>query len=439
MLVILMARSGGAQAFGNWAKTHIKSRVGAQLALMLFHLFIFIDDYFSALTVGNTMRPVTDAGKVSRAKLSYLIDATAAPICVLAPISTWAAAVTSYIPSEYENDVNGFQMFILAIPFNFYAILTIVMVLTLILFKFDYGPMAKHEYNAEINGDLFTTPERPYKSVEEEEAHVRGRVYDLLTPILIIIICCVTALIYTGGFFSPGEEGHSNFVAAFANADAATGLATGGVIAIVIIILYYICRRVLKLRDLTEIFPKGVTAMASPILILTFAWTLKAMTDSLGSTDFVISIMDGPARNFAAILPMIVFVISGAIAFATGTSWGTYGIMIPIVCSVFAASDSNLLIVGIAACLAGGVFGDHCSPISDTTIMASAGAQCDHINHVRTQLPYAITVAVFSAIMFLIAGFVQSAAIMLPLAIVLFVAVLLVIKKVAGKTISAKA
>jgi Na+/H+ antiporter NhaC len=435
MIVILMARSGGAQAFGNWASEHIRSRVGAQLALMVFHLFIFIDDYFSALTVGSTMRPVTDKGHVSRAKLAYLIDATAAPICILAPISTWAAAVASYIPEEGAgSDINGFTMFIQAIPYNFYAILTIIMILVLILFKFDYGPMATHEYNAEVNGDLFTTPERPYKGVEDEVPHERGKVYDLVIPILILIFCCVTALIYSGGFFSTGEDNYHDFVSSFGDADAATGLAIGGVVSIFVVIIYYMCRRVLKLSELTDIFPKGVGAMASPILILTFAWTLKAMTDSLGSTTFVETAMAG-SGSFQEFLPMIVFLVSSAIAFATGTSWGTYGIMVPIVCSVFAGTDNTLLVIGISACLAGGVFGDHCSPISDTTIMASAGAQCDHINHVRTQLPYALTVAGFSAVMFLIAGFVQNAAIMLPLAIVLFVALLLVLKKTIGKTI----
>ncbi|MDR1953899.1 MAG: Na+/H+ antiporter NhaC family protein [Clostridiales Family XIII bacterium] len=435
MIVVMMSKVGGAQAFGNWASKRIKTRVGAQLALMVFHLFIFIDDYFACLTVGSVMRPVTDRAKVSRAKLAYLIDATAAPICILAPISTWAAAVASYIPDEEAySDINGFTMFIQAIPFNFYAILTIVMILTIILLKFDYGPMAVHEHNAELKGDLFTTPDRPYDDVKEEDIQERGRVYDLAVPVIILIISCVVALIYTGGFYSPGEDGYGSFVTAFSNADAATGLVLGSVFSIVVVIIYYLCRRLLAVKDLTSIIPKGLNAMASPILILTFAWTLKAMTDALGSRPFVEGAMAGPAQNFASFLPALVFIVSGFIAFSTGTSWGTYGIMVPIVCAVFAGVDNDLLVVGIAACLAGGVLGDHCSPISDTTIMASAGAQCNHINHVNTQLPYALTVAAFSFVMYIIAGFTRSALITLPIAIVGFVAVLFVIKKVFGKT-----
>jgi Na+/H+ antiporter NhaC len=302
VIVVLMSKVGGAEAFGNWASTHVKSRVGAQLALMVFHLFIFIDDYFACLTVGNVMRPVTDRQNVSRAKLAYLIDATAAPVCILAPISTWAAAVASYIPDDekYEH-INGFTMFIKAIPYNFYAILTIIMILSLILLKFDFGPMAKHERNALVNGDLFTTPERPYKDVEKEEVNERGRVYDMAVPIVILIIACVFSLIYTGGFFD-GES----FVHAFGNADAALGLVIGGLVSTILIIVYYLCRRLIKIRDLTDVFPKGVSAMASPVLILTFAWTLKNMTDALGSTPFVEAVMEGPANNLVGILPAVV-------------------------------------------------------------------------------------------------------------------------------------
>jgi Na+/H+ antiporter NhaC len=436
IIVILMSRVGGAEAFGNWASTHVKSRAGAQLALMVFHLFIFIDDYFACLTVGNVMRPLTDRQHVSRAKLAYLIDGTAAPVCILAPISTWAAAVASYIPKEGAgSDINGFTMFIEAIPYNFYAILTIIMILSLILLKFDFGPMATHERNALTKGDLFTTPERPYKDVEKEEVNERGRVYDMVVPILILIVSCVIALIYSGGFFA--EDG-GDFIAAFGNADAALGLVIGGVVALTIIIVYYFARRLIKVRELTEIFPKGVGAMASPVLILTFAWTLKNMTDSLGSTDFVTEVMQGPAESLVSVLPAVVFIISAAIAFATGTSWGTYGIMVPIVCAVFAVPsvDSRLLVIGIAACLAGGVFGDHASPISDTTIMASAGAQSDHINHVRTQLPYAATVAAYSFVMFLIAGYVRTAAIMLPIAIVGFIALMFILRKAIGTSVA---
>jgi Na+/H+ antiporter NhaC len=436
IIVIMMSRVGGAQAFGNWANKKIKTRVGAQLALMLFHLFIFIDDYFACLTVGSVMRPVTDRAHVSRAKLSYLIDATAAPICILAPISTWAAAVASYIPEEYA-EINGFTMFIKAIPYNFYAILTIVMILSLILLKFDFGPMAKHEHNALISGDLFTTPDRPYADADNEEGHEGGRVYDLIVPIVILIISCVTSLIYSGGFFDSSDgDHHLNFVSSFADADAALGLVIGSLISIIVVIIYYLCRKLFKIRDLTEICPKGINVMAAPCLILTFAWTLKAMTDALGSADFVSAVMAGPAANLQSVLPLLVFIISALIAFATGTSWGTYGIMVPIVCAVFAGVNPDLLVIGIAACLAGGVFGDHCSPISDTTIMASAGAQCNHINHVNTQLPYAVTVAIFSAVMFLIAGFVRSAVIMLPIALILFIAMMFVIRKFFGTSLA---
>jgi Na+/H+ antiporter NhaC len=434
IIVIMMSRVGGAEAFGKWAATHVRTRAGAQLALMLFHVFIFIDDYFACLTVGNVMRPLTDRQNVSRAKLAYLIDGTAAPVCILAPVSTWAAAVASYIPEEGAgSDINGFAMFIQAIPYNFYAILTIVMILSLILLKFDYGPMATHEKNALSNGDLFTTPERPYQDVEKEVANERGRVYDMVVPIVVLIISCVIALIYSGGFFA---EGGGKFVDAFANADAALGLVIGGVVSLVIITLYYFCRRLIRIRELTDIFPKGIGVMASPVLILTFAWTLKNMTDSLGSTEFVTSVMQGPAHSLVEILPAVVFIISAAIAFATGTSWGTYGIMVPIVCSVFAGVDEKLLVVGIAACLAGGVFGDHSSPISDTTIMASAGAQSDHINHVRTQLPYAMTVAAFSLVMFIVAGYVKSAAITLPIAVVGFIALIFIIRKFFGTSVA---
>ncbi|MDR2457328.1 MAG: Na+/H+ antiporter NhaC family protein [Clostridiales Family XIII bacterium] len=439
MIVAMMAKVGGSRAFGEWASKKIKSRVGAQLALMLFHLFIFIDDYFACLTVGSVMRPVTDRAKVSRAKLAYLIDGTAAPICILAPISTWAAAVASYIPEEGAgSDINGFTMFIKAIPWNFYAILTIIMILILVLLRFDYGPMAKHEYNAEVNNDLFTTPDRPYSEeaaeMDKEVAEEKGRVYDLIFPIAVLIVSCVIALIYTGGFFAEGDA-HFNFVEAFSGSDAATGLVIGSIFSIVIIIIYYIARRLLPIRELTNVIPKGIHAMASPILILSFAWTLKAMTDTMGSSDFVSAALEGPAQTLQNFLPAIVFLVAAGIAFSTGTSWGTYGIVIPIVAAVFAGVDEELLVIGIAACLAGGVMGDHCSPISDTTIMASAGAQCNHINHVNTQLPYALTVAAFSFVMYLIGGFVRNAFIMLPLAIILFILLLFVVKKLFGKTI----
>jgi Na+/H+ antiporter NhaC len=425
VIVAMMARTGGAQAFGVWANTKVKTRVGAQLALMVFHLFIFIDDYFACLTVGSIMRPVTDRANISRAKLAWLIDSTAAPICILAPISTWAAAVTSYLPEDSE--INGFTMFVRAIPWNFYALLTLVMILCTILMKVDFGPMKRHEENA-IRGDLYTTPDRPFADAEVEDANSRGRVYDLAIPIIILIISCVTGLIYSGGFFDG-----ASFVEAFSNADAALGLVLGSIFSIVVVIIYYFIRRLLSVKDLTEAIPKGVNVMASPILILTFAWMLKAMTDALGSREFVKSVMEGPAQHMESVLPAVVFIIAALIAFATGTSWGTYAIMIPIVCSVFEVTNPDLLIIGIAASLAGGVMGDHCSPISDTTIMASAGAQCNHINHVSTQLPYALTVGGFSFVMFLISGFVRNVVIMLPVALILFVAMMFVIKMTIGK------
>jgi Na+/H+ antiporter NhaC len=424
-IVVMMGRTGGAQAFGNWASAHVKSRVGAQIALMIFHLFIFIDDYFACLTVGSIMRPVMDKKNVSRAKLAYLIDATAAPICILAPVSTWAAAVSSYLPEG--SNINGFTMFIQAIPWNFYALLTICMILCLVLMKFNYGPMKLHEYNAEFKNDLYTTPDRPFADAENEKANDRGRVFDLWIPVLVLIVSCVIGLIYTGGFFDG-----VGFVDAFGGADAALGLVLGSVVTIIFTIVYYLCRRLFTVRELTELVPKGVNVMASPIFILTFAWTLKAMTDHLGSADFVSSVMEGPAQSMQGVLPAVAFIISALIAFSTGTSWGTYGIMIPIVVAVFDVVHPDLLIIGIAACLAGGVMGDHCSPISDTTIMASAGAQCNHINHVNTQLPYALTVGIFSFVMFLIAGFIRNVVIMLPLAIVLFVLMMFMLKKVFG-------
>jgi Na+/H+ antiporter NhaC len=430
MMVVMMSKTGGAEAFGKWASAHIKTRLGAQIALMIFHVFIFIDDYFACLTVGSVMRPVMNKRNVSRAKLAYLIDGTAAPICILAPVSTWAAAVASYIPDD--SDINGFTMFLQAIPYNFYALLTIAMILCLIIMKFDYGPMARHEYNAEVHNDLFTTPDRPYADVTDEAPEdSRGRVYDLAVPIVILIVACVMALLYTGGFYASGDD-KASFVDAFADADAATGLVIGSLIAIIVTIIYYVARRLIRLRDLTEICPKGINAMASPILILCFAWTLKAMTDSLGSTAFVENAMAGPAQNLESFLPAIVFVVSAFIAFATGTSWGTYGIMIPIVVSVFEGVNPDLLVIGIAACLAGGVMGDHCSPISDTTIMASAGAQCNHINHVNTQLPYALTVAAVSFVMFIVAGLLRSP-VVLPIAVVVLVLLMFVLKFTVAK------
>lgn len=422
-LVAMMNKSGSSAAFGRWAKTHIKTRTGAQLATVVLGVLIFIDDYFNCLTVGSVMRPVTDAHKVSRAKLSYIIDATAAPVCIIAPISSWAAAVAGF--ARGAGAENGISLFISAIPYNFYALLTIVMMLFLAFSKFDYGPMRKHEMNALENDDLFSGG--MIKDDDNSEVNEKGRVFDLIVPIVVLIICCVIGMIYSGGFFD-GE----GFVTAFSNSDASVGLAYGAAVAIVIDIIYFLVRRLVSFKDLMACLPDGFKAMVPAILILTCAWTLKAMTDSLGAKIFISQLVEGTAGTFQSFLPAIIFLIAIGLSFATGTSWGTFGILIPIVLSVFSA-DQPITIVAISACMAGAVCGDHCSPISDTTIMASAGAQCDHINHVSTQLPYAMTVAGVSAVGYVIAGFVSNWMIVLPIEIVLMVGTLFVIKAVTGK------
>ena len=416
-MVCLMNRAGGSAAFGRWAKEKIRSRAGAQLATIVLGVLIFIDDYFNCLTVGSVMRPVTDRHNVSRSKLAYLIDATAAPVCIIAPISSWAAAVTGFVEGE-----DGFSIFIQAIPYNFYALLTIAMMVCLVVMKFDFGPMAAHEKNAQ-NGDLFSSGKKDEKEVEVETANPRGRVVDLVVPILVLIICCIVGMIYTGGFFSGAD-----FVTAFSNSDASVGLALGSFFAMVLTILFYCVRRVLGFTDCMACLPNGFKAMVPAILILTFAWTLKAMTDSLGAAAFVAAAMEKAAGGLMYLLPAIIFLVGCFLAFATGTSWGTFGILIPIVVAVFEKSDPKLMIISIAACMAGAVCGDHCSPISDTTIMASAGAQCDHVNHVTTQLPYVITVAAVSFVTYLLAGFVQNAWITLPIGLALLIIVLLVIR-----------
>ena len=423
ILVSLMNKSGGSAAFGRWAGEHIKSRAGAQLATVLLGVLIFVDDYFNCLTVGSVMRPVTDKHNVSRAKLAYLIDATAAPICIIAPISSWAAAVTGFVEGE-----DGLSIFVRAIPYNFYALLTIVMMIAIILMKFDYGPMKMHEINAQTKGDLHSTEHSEFKHVEEEEINEKGRVIDLIIPIATLIFCCVVGMIDTGGFFA-GE----NFVTAFSNCDASVGLMLGSFIAFIITIVYYLVRRVLKWNECMSSIPEGFKAMVPAILILTLAWTLKTMTDSLGAADYVAGIMESSAASLMNFLPAIIFVVGCFLAFSTGTSWGTFGILIPIVVAVFAGTNENMMIMSISACMAGAVCGDHCSPISDTTIMASAGGQCDHVNHVSTQLPYAITVAAVSFVTYLIAGFVQTPVIALPAGIVLMIVTLLVIKKMTCK------
>lgn len=418
-MVYLMNKAGGSAAFGRWAEGHIKSRVGAQLATVALGVMIFIDDYFNCLTVGSVMRPVTDGHRVSRAKLAYIIDATAAPICIIAPISSWAAAVTGFVEG-----VNGLELFIRAIPYNFYAFLTLVMLITLAAGKFDYGPMALHEANARLNGDLYTSGKHPDGSAEGEQPNPKGRVRDLLIPIAVLIVCCVMGMLYTGGFFSG-----VNFVDAFANSVASEGLVYGSAVAFLFTVVYYMCRGILNFRECMESLPEGFKSMVPAIMILTLAWTLKAMTDSLGAREFVGALVQSSAGAVLNLLPAIVFVIAVFLAFSTGTSWGTFGILIPIVTYAFQYDMNNeMMIIAISACMAGAVAGDHCSPISDTTIMASAGAQCDHLNHVSTQLPYALTVAAVSFVCYLIAGMVRNVFIMLPLSIALMVGTLLVIR-----------
>lgn len=417
ILVCMMNQAGGSAAFGRWASEHIKSRVGAQLATVLLGVLIFIDDYFNCLTVGSVMRPVTDKHNVSRAKLAYLIDATAAPICIIAPISSWAAAVTGFVEGE-----DGLSIFIRAIPYNFYALLTIVMMVALTVMSADYGLMRKHEENA-LKGDLYTTPDRPYANAEEEESNPKGGVIDLVFPIIVLIFCCVIGMIYTGGFF----EG-AGFVEAFSGSDASVGLMLGSFFAFIITIVFYAVRKVLKFGESMACIPEGFKAMVSPILILTLAWTLKAMTDSLGADVFVAEIVKSSSDGLVNLLPAIIFLVGCFLAFATGTSWGTFGILIPIVVEAFSETNETMMIISISACMAGAVCGDHCSPISDTTIMASAGAQCNHVNHVSTQLPYAVTVAAVSCVTYIIAGFAQTPLIPLVIGILLMIGVLYVMK-----------
>ena len=418
-IVCLMNRAGGSAAFGEWASKHIKTRVGAQLATIALGVLIFVDDYFNCLTVGSVMRPVTDKHKVSRAKLSYLIDATAAPVCIIAPISSWAAAVSGSV----EEGMNGFEIFLQAIPYNFYALLTILMMIILIVTKRDYGTMHKHEVNA-IRGDIFTTEDRPYGDGTVDNQEHKGKVIDLVLPIIALISCCIIGMLYTGGFFRGVD-----FISAFSDCDADIGLAVGSCAALLITIVWYLIRRVMKFTECMECIPEGFKAMVPAIMILICAWTLNTMTSSLGSTEFVESTVSGFAGGMMNFLPAIVFAIGCFIAFATGTSWGTFGILIPIVIAVFGRTNPELMVISISACMAGAVCGDHCSPISDTTIMASAGAQCNHVNHVSTQLPYAMTVAAVSFITYIIAGFTKSAWISLPIGALLLIAVLLMVGK----------
>lgn len=422
ILVALMNKAGGSAAFGKWASTRIKTRVGAQLATMALGVMIFVDDYFNCLTVGNVMRPVTDRHQVSRAKLAYIIDATAAPICIIAPISSWAAAVTSSVPEG--SGINGFTTFLKTIPYNYYALFTIITAVFLTVTKVDFGLMKKHEINA-INGDLFTTPERPFKEENGENTNSKGKVADLLLPVIVLIVACITCMLYTGGFFV-GES----FVNAFAGSDASVGLVMGSFIALMFTFVYYMLREVITFEEFMNCVPEGFKMMISPILILTFAWTLSGVTGLLGANVFVAELVSGSAAALQMLLPAIIFLVALGLAFATGTSWGTFGILIPIVTDVFPGGE--MMVISIAACLAGAVCGDHCSPISDTTILASAGSQCHHVNHVATQLPYVLTVAAVSFVSYIIAGLTNNMFISLAAGFVILLAVLFGIRKFAG-------
>ncbi len=433
IMVDLMNKSGGSEAFGRWAKKRVKTRKAAQLLTMLLGVLIFIDDYFNCLTVGAIMRPITESHKISRAKLAYLIDATAAPVCMIAPVSSWAAAISGYVASD---EVNGFELFIKQIPYNYYSLLTLLMIIVISLINLDYGPMLQHEYNAQVKDDLFTTPERPFEGADDYEKPMNGKsyVWDMLFPVIVLIFFCVIGMIYSGGFFDAESESYHHFQIAFSNADASVGLAIGSLISMLITFIYYWLRRSIGFIKSFDSVPQGFIQMVSPILILTLAWTLCSFTRyALGSKFFVVNALTG-AETLQKFLPLIIFVIASAIGFATGTSWGTIGIMAPIVVDVFDYTKTpELCCIGLAAACAGGVCGDHCSPISDTTIMASAGAHCYHLNHVFTQIPYALTVVCVSAVMFLIAGFVQNWVICLPIACALMIVVLFVIKAVVSK------
>ena len=428
ILVALMNKAGGSAAFGRWASTHIHSRAGAQFATLLLGVMIFVDDYFNCLTVGSVMRPVTDRQKVSRAKLAYLIDSTAAPICIIAPVSSWAAAVTSSVPAG--SGINGFTMFLRTIPYNYYAVMTVVMSLFLIFTGAEFGPMKLNEDNAK-NGDLFTTADRPYGDDVDDGNDTNGHVIDLIAPVLVLIAACIFGMIYTGGFF----EG-VDFITAFADCNASAGLVLGSSIALLFTFVFYRVRSVMTFQDFAACIPEGFKAMVSPMLILSLAWTLSGMTGLLGAKYYVANLLSGSAAALQYMLPVIIFLVAVFLAFATGTSWGTFSILIPIVCQAF--PDGEMLVVSIAACLSGAVCGDHCSPISDTTIMASAGAHCSHVNHVSTQLPYAITAAACSAVCYIITGLAQAvlgsraslvtSLVLLVVAIVLELAVLSVIR-----------
>ncbi len=425
-LVAMMNKTGGSAAFGRWTSKHIKTRVGAQLATIALGVLIFVDDYFNCLTVGSVMRPVTDRNKISREKLSYLIDATAAPVCIIAPISSWAAAVAGF--AKGAGSTSGMSLFIQAIPYNFYALLTIVMMIFISVSKFDYGTMKAYEQRA-ING---TYDYEDGKS-GDETVNAKGKVIDLVIPVIFLIIACIFGMIYSGGFFDAESECYRNFITSFSNSDASVGLVFGSFITLIFAVIYFMIRRVISFKDCMEAIPDGFKAMVPAILILVCAWTLKTMTDSLGAKVCISQFIEGRAAGFQSFLPAIIFLIAVGLSFATGTSWGTFGILIPIVLSVFSGADGNITIVAVSACMAGAVCGDHCSPISDTTIMASAGGRCNHLNHVSTQLPYALTVAGVSFVSYIVAGFVPQWYVALPVSIVLMIATLFVIKKFSSK------
>ncbi len=430
IIVALVNASGGSAAFGRWAQRNIRTRVGASLATFVLGILIFIDDYFNCLTVGSVMRPVTDGHRISRPKLAYLIDATAAPVCMIAPVSSWAAAVSG-VAADLDTGVSGIELFIQAIPYNFYSLLTFVFIISLAVMRFDYGPMQLCEQNAREKGELAAV-----QGSDDGEGNPKGRVVDLIIPVVILFVLCTVGMIYVGGFFGVdawgGTENAGSFIGAFGNTDAFIGLPWGGIVALVLIVAYVVARRVLTFKEAMACVPKGFVAMVPPITILTLAVSLKNMTNLLGADVFVQNAMEGASQGLYSLLPAVIFIVACLLAFASGTSWGTFGILIPIVVSVFEPS-STLLTIGISACLAGAVCGDHCSPISDTTIMASAGAQCDHVTHVSTQLPYAVTVAAVSFVTFVLAGFVQNAVICLIVGAALTVGTLLALRSMNSK------
>ena len=434
IMVDLMNKAGGSAAFGRWAKKAVKTRVGAQLMTMLLGVLIFIDDYFNCLTVGAVMRPVTESHNISRAKLAYIIDATAAPVCMLAPVSSWAAAVASYVPDGFPG--SRISMFLSQIPWNYYCILTLVMVIVISVFNIDYGPMLTHEYNAQVKNDLFTTEHRPFAGADDyEEGEKHSSVADLLVPVIVLIALCIVGLIWTGGMWDAESDNYHNFIMSFSDASAGPGLCLGSIVAIVFTFIYYWLRGLIGFEKSFESVPNGFIQMVSPILILCFAWTLCGLCrdNGLQVGTFVEGVMANTG-DLAKFLPAVIFIVACFIGFATGTSWGTIGIMVPLVCAVFDwTAQVELLSIGLAASCAGGVCGDHLSPISDTTIMASAGAHCYHLNHVSTQIPYGVTVAAVSFVSFLIAGLVQNVVICMIIAIVLMVATLFVIKAVVAK------